>query len=76
MILIAILTLSAPSRFSAKKKKKKNLKKFYSYFSFYAREKKILSSVFSQLIELFDRTIKKKKKKKIQLNMNYSYPNP
>ena len=33
------LTLSVPSRFSAEKKKKFSFRKFYGYFSFYAKEK-------------------------------------
>ena len=45
------LSLSGPSQFSAEKKKKKNFRKFYSYFSFYARD-----FFLSQLIELFHRT--------------------
>ena len=40
------LTISAPSRFSAEKKKKKKFRKFYSYFSFCAREKNLESFFF------------------------------
>ena len=61
-------TLSAPSRFLAKKKKKKEerkkvFRKFNTYFSFYVREMNLESIFLSQLIELFHRTMKKKKKK-------------
>ena len=42
------------------RKKKKFFRKFYSYFSFYARAINLESFFFIQLIELFHGIIKKK----------------
>ena len=51
--------LSAKPIFDKKKKRKKKIRKFYSYSTLiFMLERKILSSLFSQLIELFHRTMK------------------
>ena len=67
------LTISAPCRFSAEK----NIffRKFYIYFSFYAREKNFkYSSFFSQLIQLFHRTMKKKIENTVKYELFLSKP--
>ena len=57
MIINSFNPFSAKPIFG-RKKKKSFFRKFYSYHSFYDREKKFLSSFFSQLIELFYKTMK------------------